>query len=60
MKSSEVKDILMEMLDHKCDRKYLGKREKEAIRIALSCVETMDKLKNEWMSQWWNEYEVRG
>lgn len=58
MKSSEVKDILMEMLN--CDRKYLGKREKEAIRIALSCVITMDKLKSEWMAQWWDEYEVRG
>ena len=60
MKSSEVKDILMEMLSHNCDRKYLGKREKEAIRIALSCVITMDKLKSEWMAQWWDEYEVRG
>lgn len=60
MRTSEVKDILMEFLEHKGERKYIGKREEEAIRIALSCVETMDKLKNEWMSQWWNEYEVRG
>lgn len=60
MKSSEVKDILMEMIQGKGTRQYIGKREQEAMRIALSCVIAMEKMKNEWMAQWWDEYEVRG
>lgn len=60
MRTSEVKDILMEFLESKGGRKYIGKREEEALRVALSCIVAMENIKKEYMMQWFDEYEVRG
>lgn len=60
MRTSEVKDILMEFLESRGGRKYIGKREEEALRVALSCIVTMENIKKEYMMQWFDEYEVRG
>lgn len=59
MKTSEVKDTLMYMMEYKGQRKYIGKQEEEALRIAIGCINMYEKLKAEVNAQYWDEYEVR-
>lgn len=59
MTLTEVKHILEIIMSYRGDRKYIGKTELEALRIALGCVETCQRLKAEVDAQYWDEYEVR-
>ena len=61
MKLVNVEDLkVLVAVESKGGRKYIGKREEEALRVALSCIVTMENIKKEYMMQWFDEYEVRG
>ena len=59
MATKEARRMLLALMEHQGERKYIGKAEVEALRIAIRCIEFRDATKKELNAQYWNEKEVR-
>lgn len=60
MTDKEAIVMLFSLIEHQGERKYIGRAEVEALRIAIRCIEFRDATKKELNAQYWNDREVRG
>lgn len=59
MTDKEAILMLFSLIEHQGERKYIGRAEVEALRIAIRCIEFQDATKKALNAQYWNEKEVR-
>jgi len=59
MATKEARRMILALMEHQGERKYIGKAEVEALRIAIRCIDFRDAMKEELAVQYWNDKEVR-